>query len=94
MGAAPDVTGSVIPPPELVGSVGLPELEHVLTTNPLTSRFLVEDGDDEGLYWLTAPSARYSSLSFEPASGVVTVEEYLADVPEDEAIPVDRKSVV
>ncbi|MFF4792955.1 SNF2-related protein [Streptomyces sp. NPDC001276] len=88
MGTAPDVTGRIGQPPVLVGDTSLDDLERILTSNPLTSRYLVSDANTPRIYWLTSPVGGFSATSFESTAGVGTPEDYLRVSDNTEAIPV------
>ncbi|MFE9837357.1 helicase-related protein [Streptomyces sp. NPDC005551] len=88
MGTAPDVTGQIRQPPVLAGDTTLADLERILTNNPLTTRYLVPDADAQHIYWLSSPGDDLSTISFAPAAGVETPEDYLQVSNEAVAIPI------
>ena len=65
LGDAPDALEEVVPPPPLVGAVGLRDLECELTSNALTTHLLAPLPDLPGRYRLRVPSYGKPDVSFD-----------------------------
>lgn len=73
LGAAPTSVDEVLPPPPLHGDLELSDLESVLTTNPLTARWLEPVAATPRVYQLTAAAAPYS---FAGTAGTTSADDY------------------
>ena len=102
LGAAPEVIGHIDPPPPLQGAVTLDDLQHTLTTNPLTGPLLTPVDGRPGVYELIPPvpvaantlaadSGTTAPEDYSPARGdlpgvLVTFDRDISDTSTDEVV--------
>jgi hypothetical protein len=87
LGSAPDVTGHVRNPPDLIGETSLADIELILTTNPLTSRLLIPDDSAAKIYRLTIPGG-HGRISFDRGAGQSDAYAYLRAAKATDTVPV------
>lgn len=75
LGDAPEITGYIEKPPVLRGDTGLPDLQRVLTSNPLTAKCLTQIHGQRGTYLFTPPKPA-AAHSFSEKAGVANPIEY------------------